>query len=541
MPSSRPTLRKLLLAISIPLLAFLTLAAWSFASAGGSSPDDDFHLPSIWCGAGERADLCELPAEGGDTRLVPTPLVTATCYVFQPAASADCWLPEQSGLTEVERVDVNGLYPPVFYATMSIFASSNVPASILAMRLFNSALTVGFLTAVFFALPRRMRPALVISVAATSVPLGLSVFASTNPSAWALLSAATVWITLYAATQTRGRHQWVLSGLALLATLIGAGARADAAVYAVFAVGLAAILGLRFRRGMVLPTVVALLVIALSAAFYLGTEQGSAVVDGLRNDYEPLGAAGHLANFLEVPSLWVGAIGGWGIGWLDTNTSATVSVLTTGVFFGAIFIGIKTATRRRLIAIVLAIAAMWLVPFILLAQSNAWVGVLVQPRYILPLMVITIGVASLRADAARAWKGSRFVLASAALWFAATVALHRQVARYTTGLDRLQPDPGGDAEWWWALGPSPLAVWVIGTLAFAGVFVGFWFVLLGETVLSESEAIAPFDEPNISADEPAPQGGTPAVNAADGPSSYTPAPQPSAASTAAGTAPAGRA
>lgn len=531
-----------MLAIGIPLLAFLTLAAWSFASAGGSSPDDDFHLPSIWCGVGERAGLCEFPEGNGDTRFVPTPLTTAACYKFQPNASADCWLSEQRGLTEVERVDVSGLYPPVFYATMSIFASTNVPASILTIRLFNSALTVGFLTAVFFTLPRKIRPALVISVMATSVPLGLSVFASTNPSAWAQLSAATLWITLYAATQTQGRRQWLLSGLALVAAFIGAGARADAAVYAVFAVGLAAILGFRFRRRMALPTVIALVIIALSAAFYFSTGQSNAAIDGFGSDYEPLGLAGHLANFLEVPNLWVGAIGGWGLGWLDTSMPAAVSVLTTGVFFGAIFIGVKSASRRRLIAIVLAIAAMWLVPFILLAQSNAWVGVEIQPRYILPLMVILIGVASLRTNAVRSWAGSRFWLAAAALWLAATVALQRQISRYTTGLDRLQPDPGGSAEWWWSAGPSPLAVWIIGSLAFAGVFAGFWLVLRDANVAAEqNDVLVSTEKPTVFADDSAPSAGSAPVIDAGVRSACTLAPQPSAASTAIGTASAERA
>ena len=78
-----PTLQTLnrVVAVCIPVLLFLTLVAWAYASTVGSSPDDNFHLPSIWCGLGLREGLCE---ESGDpaTRLVPSALLDATCYAF---------------------------------------------------------------------------------------------------------------------------------------------------------------------------------------------------------------------------------------------------------------------------------------------------------------------------------------------------------------------------------------------------------------------------------------------------------------------------
>jgi hypothetical protein len=461
---------RLFLAIAIPVLAFLTLGSWALSSPVASSPDEDFHLASTWCGLGDREGLCE-DTGGGTARSIPTPLTTATCFAFDAQQSAACWDPDSSGMTEVARANIDGLYPRVFYAVMSVFASPDIQLSVILMRLVNAAFAVGLLTAVFWTLPRRLRPALLVSVLATSVPLGLFVYASTNPSSWAMLSAATVWITLYGATQTAGRQRLTLAVFAVVGTIVGAGARADAAAYAVFAVVIAMTLGLRAPRSQRVPLAAALGAIAIAVAFYLGAAQGGAVVSGLASDSPPLTPGQIVDNLLNVPTLWTGALGGWPLGWIDTVMPGVVPVLSALVFTGAIFVGIRHADGRRMLAIIVALLAIWAVPFVLLYQSRAVVGDLVQPRYILPLMVIALGVASLRRDGEAAWRGPRIALAGLSLTVAMSVALHTNIQRYTVGSESLRTDPGADAEWWWAGAPSPLSTWIVGTLAFGGIFI----------------------------------------------------------------------
>lgn len=476
MNQGRPT-RRVLLAVLIPLLAFVSLGAWAFSSPVGSSPDDDFHLAAIWCGLGEREGLCEDPGDGGLERLVPAPLATAPCFAFNPEQSGDCWVPSASGMTLVTRANVDGLYPPVFYATMSIFAGDDVQVSVLIMRLFNAALAIGVLTAVFFALPRWIRPALIVSTVATSVPLGVFVLASTNPSAWAVLSAAVVWISLYGATQSTGRRRLVLSALAIFGAVIGAGARADAAVFACFAVVLALVMGARVRRESLVPALAGVIILATSATFYLSAAQGGALVTGMTDGNPPLSGGQLLSNLLEIPALWTGAVGGWHLGWLDTRLPATVSVLVAAVVAGAIFVGIRRMDRRRTISVLLALAALWIVPFVLLYQSRVVVGTIVQPRYLLPLLVIAVGVASLRRDAEHAWNGARLAAAGAALTAAFTISLQFNIQRYTTGTDQSSLDPGAGAEWWWNGIPAPALVWVAGSVCFAALFVLFAMIL----------------------------------------------------------------
>lgn len=490
-----------LAAALVPLLAFLVLGSWALSSSVGSSPDDNFHLPAIWCGIGDRPGLCENPGDPVE-RLVPAPIVTSTCYVFDAGKSGSCWNAGEPGMLQVDRANIDRLYPPLFYTVMAPFASEDVQASVLAMRLFNSAIAVGLLTAVFFALPRRLRTVFVVSVGATVVPLGLFILASTNPSSWAYLSAATVWITLYGTTITQGRRRLVLAGMAVLGAIMGAGARGDSAVYAVFAVVLVGLLALRWRR-VSLPTILAgAAVFAVSLFFYFTSRQGAAVVMGLDHTTPPLSGAQQFINLTEMPTLWIGALGGSGLGWLDTPMPSSVYLLTFTVFAAALFIGIGRSDWRRLVALGLALASLWVVPFVLLTQSNAIIGTLVQPRYILPLMVIVIGVASLHPEAARLWRGPRSYLAMACLGVAMTVALHTNIRRYTTGIDVLTLDPGARAEWWWTGAPSPIVTWIGGSLAFVGVL----FALI---LMNRETATPTGSEPLTVAD--APSSGTPTL------------------------------
>jgi hypothetical protein len=392
-------------------------------------------------------------------------------------------------MTETPRVNI-GLYPPLFYGTMSLFASDDVQVSVLLIRVFNSALAVGVLTAVFFALPRRLRPALVISAIGAAVPLGMFVIASTNPSAWAYISAATVWISLYGAAVTHGGRRWVLAGLAVLGAILGAGSRADAAAYALLAVLVAAVLGARWGRALVAPAAAAIAIGVASAALYLSASQSGAVVTGLSPDNPPLSIDQHINNFLSIPTFVTGALGGWGLGWLDTYMPTIVSALSFAVACGAVFIGVRSLSVRRGIAFVIMAAAVYFVPFVLLAQSNAIIGEQVQPRYILPLIVLFLGVASAAADTERMWRGARIALASTALTVAYVVALHANIRRYTTGVDDFAVSLGARAEWWWAGIVSPSIVWAFGAAAFAAALALLALVLNRRRPLLDSENAA---------------------------------------------------
>ena len=73
----------------MPVLALVAILSWGFASSVGSSPDDDFHLSSIWCGQGER-DICGDAANEGERSLYRDLMIDAVCNAFNAEASASC-------------------------------------------------------------------------------------------------------------------------------------------------------------------------------------------------------------------------------------------------------------------------------------------------------------------------------------------------------------------------------------------------------------------------------------------------------------------
>lgn len=485
--------RFVLVAVAAPALALLALLCWGFSSPVGSSPDDDYHLASIWCAQGERPGLCE-QSDSSTHRLVPTPLTSFRCYVYYPNQSAGCFDAFESDLAQTQRFDRDHSYPPVFYAVMSLFAGPNVAESVGWMRAANAVLAVGLWTAVFWLLPRFTRPAFLATICVTSVPLLLFLVPSTNPSSWALISVSFTWVCAWAAYHVRGARQWWLSGFVVVGALIGSGARADAAAFTVMAVVLAGILGFRWvdRARQAPPLVASVIAAILAAYFYTGANQAGAVVNGLPSSAPPLTKRQLVENVLQLPSLWQGAIGGpgWGLGWLDTALPAAVPFFSTALFGGAIIVNLRRFVLRRVVAVSACAFALVVMPYILLMQTHAVVGTQVQPRYILPLMMLLVGMLFAYPSARQEWVGIRYWVATVVIASTAAIALHVNLQRYTTGLDVLSFDPGARAEWWWAGLPAPAIVWSVGSLSLLGFFlaVGWAFGFGGTTLPIEGDA-----------------------------------------------------
>jgi hypothetical protein len=468
MPAGK-TLNRVL-AFSIPLLLLLTLVCWAYSSTVGSSPDDNFHLPSIWCGLGLREGLCQASGDSA-TRLVPASIADRPCFAFDSSISGACWNAAATGLGEAKWLNTGSLYPALYYAVMGVMASPDVQTSVLAMRLFNAVLAVGLLTATYFALPRFLRPAILISTLASVVPLGLFLVTSTNPSSWALVSAAMTWVCLYGALRTTGRRQIALCVLTLVGVVIGAGSRVDAAAFAVLGIIVACLLGARRTRAAIVPAITAAVGIAVALVFYFTTAGTRSPVAALGLDQPPLSMAEQVSNLLGIPGLWMGVFGSVPLGWLDTSMPAIVFVLAFGAFCASVIVGLRSVSPRRAIALGLVTLALWVVPFVFLSQSNTQVASnLIQPRYIMPLLVILLSVSAATPGARHRWSLARIVVVGGALSIAATLALHVNLRRYTTGADQPAIDPGANAEWWWTGAPAPVVIWLVGSIAFTLVF-----------------------------------------------------------------------
>src|SRR5690606_15284365 len=143
--------------------------------------------------------------------------------------------PEPTETTK--RGNFVGAYPPVFYSVMNVFVGDDILGSVVLMRTVNILLFVGLTTALFLLLPATRRPTLIWGWVITTVPMGLFLLASNNPSGWAVTGVGTAWIALLGYFETSGWRKWLLGAVFAAATLMAAGSRGDAAVYAVLGMG----------------------------------------------------------------------------------------------------------------------------------------------------------------------------------------------------------------------------------------------------------------------------------------------------------------
>src|SRR5690606_9488364 len=114
---------------------------------------------------------------------------------------------------------------------------------------------------------------------------------------------------------------------------------------------------------------------------------------------------------------------------------------------------------------------MWALPVYVLQQGGHTVGEALQPRYILPLLVLLGGVLALGSPRIP-WSRRQFLLVAGALSVAHIFALHQNIRRYVTGIAGGSFNLNSGMEWWWSGLPlSPMAVWLVGSLSFAALLL----------------------------------------------------------------------
>lgn len=468
--------------------AILALASWSVSSPVGSSPDDDYHNVSIWCGQGIRDDLCE-EGTAPNSVLVPQPVYSnAFCFAGQPDTSGDC---EQStDLVETIRVNtIQNLYPQGYYWVMSWFASDDVNGSVVTMRILNSAFAIIYMAALLVALPLNLRRLSLVSLLVTSVPLGVFVIASVNPSSWTLISVVTFFSSALAfLSATSNKKRLVFGSFSLLSLLIGFSARADAPAYLLLAGVLAGVLVLSLTnldkkiRLAVLTLMILGSVFVVWRYIYPLFAALSGVDFGVGQNASTLQAL--MLNVIKLPDLFVGAFGTWGLGWLDTPSPSSVWAVTYAIYAGIIFSSMRFFDRRQSIAAGISFLALVAVPLQFLWSNNLSVGQIVQPRYLLPMLALLAAVSLYRSpdDFERRFSRGQIWFVAFGLFVANSIALHTNLRRYITGLDVNQISLNFEMEWWWVERPlsstflwfSPNYLWVAGSLAFGLFLFSLW-------------------------------------------------------------------
>jgi Predicted membrane protein (DUF2142) len=449
--------------------------AWSLASPLGASPDDEFHLATIWCEAGQR-DLCRRTGEEiepGVERVLVVPELGpgVACYAFRPEVSAGCQAVLEAGQGLVPGRANDGLYPGGFYAVMSLLASSHLGRSVVLMRMASWFVAMGLLAAALLLAGTELRRAFFLGAVTTLVPLGIFLFASNNPSGLAVAGVAAAWCAAcsFLDGTDGGRRRVAAVAVLLAAALVAVGSRFDAGLFLAVALGAAWIScrgyapALRRRSSLVLGLATAGALAALlggqtrRAAGGLGEETGRSLGLVL------------FENALELPRLVLGSLGTFGLGWLDTPLPGTTSVLMLLAFGGAVLAGLGASSREKWFALGLVAGALVGFPAVVLAADRSLVGEHVQPRYVLPLLPVFAATALLPplGRPCPSLGRGQVALLVAAVTLAHAAALHANIRRYVTGTDERGFDLGAGVEWWWGVGLGPMATWALGSAGFA--------------------------------------------------------------------------
>lgn len=456
----------------------LVLVGWSVSSPAGSSPDDSYHLASIWCGQGFRDGLCE-PGETDTSVLVPAAIPPISCFAFDPTASASsCQVPrDSSDSAELQPTSAfdRGFYPPVYYWSQSFFASSDPYLSSHVVRLVNIALFVLLLSVSWILASQQVRRALALVSIILIAPLGLFMIASTNPSAWAYSALSVFWAVLLTYFESSGARRRNIGIFLLLIAVIGAGSRSDAAVWILLSV----IITLVYRpvseweRTTDIPIAISLaIVLGLSLAT---SSQGEIGAGGLESTRSISNLDLWFANLGEVVRLILGPLGSSPLGWLDTPMYSITSILATAVVFGVIFNFLVDHSHRENAAIFLATGILILGPLYLLSQGRNLVGEVVQARYFFPWLPIVAGMIVLRTkQPGRGLSWSQGGVLLAVLFLSHAYSLHQHMRRYISGLDVSGINLGNTREWWWSQSAflSPNLIWITISVLYGIALVG---------------------------------------------------------------------
>lgn len=482
----RRRLLRTALGIGAATFSLLTMWAWGHSSPVGSSPDEGFHLVSMWCGPDELIVDCKEDDNNPSNYLVPAMMAEPwLCYYGRSDQSAQC----QGEATAGKRLSVSFYntteYPPYYYSIARNVVSEDIESSVLDIRMLNSLVGV-VIVALALALHARRGWTLSMLALALAVPLAVFFIPSVNPTGLAIGGVAAFTLSASALVQREQtfRHLAAPTALFIASSLLSLGSRRDAIAYCVL-IGVAVIAVdsvPRFRNGLsvrnevraILRRPANLLIGATStilAILFVRSGIGSVVTAGLDGNIQGRDPTTVLfTNLVDLPKFFGGFfVGpGWGLGWLDTPMPLIVPI---GALVATVLIFRPSLTDTGASAKLLLLATAIIISVLALTALQAdlrYVGESVQPRYLYPLFV-----ASMLLVAARSMAGvgtAAVVVAGAVLAIAHSIALRTNLRRYTTGLDVRSWRLDDPLEWWWSNGPTPTATWIAGSVGFACAF-----------------------------------------------------------------------
>ena len=450
------------------LLVFGMLAAWSLASPGFAAPDEPVH--AYRAASLVRGELLgqDVSKPGDPSLLVRVPSALTSihplCFAFKSWVPASCMSTVVRPPALVPITTYTGRYPPLYYLTVGLPSLLPLGGTMLLwMRLAGDAVNALFLTAAFVLLTRRRSSWwAMVGGAVAMTPLALFIGAVINPSGLEVASAMALWCALLSwATSRNAPDRTTLIWAAVSAVVFESTRGLSTALMLVTVVACALVAGwsrIRTAAGrrdvrVVAGVVAGFGVVAVAWVLFAGSLRllKTAPVPPSRSTDSIVRLV--LLRSVQFP----GFVGKFG--WLDTFPPEWVVRVWMVAALGLVVGAVLSRAWWSLAVFVLVLAATIAIPAVGDLLEARTIGVVSQPRYILPIAVGTALIAGSAIRWSGRWSRATAQLVLAALLVGQVGAFVRTLQRYRTGVGpRVQ---GGQPEW------SP----PLGSVAVTGIFL----------------------------------------------------------------------
>jgi hypothetical protein len=466
----------------VPLALFLTGVGWALTSPVGSSPDDDYHLSSIWCSAEDSTGACVLLGDGS-AGIAMNIAQAHSCYAFRPEVNAGCTLTasENESLVVTRRVNqIEGFYPSSYYGVMSLLVSEDVERSVLVMRLLNVGIASLLLALLLRIVPRGVAFATSAALVVSFMPMGLFLLPSTNPSSWVSSGILLFWgfaVALLHQRSWRSTRTWLMAGGAAAAVAMAVSARVDAAAYVVVTCVVVFLLaGWRTVRVNIGSSLFLVILGIVGACSYLSFPTPGGGEEGLMGTADR-GLDLLFTNFGYLPTTLRGIVGDGALGWNDTLMVPLVPMVGVLVVGAMAWAGLSTMWTRKAWAASFALVSLYVIPLWFLQKEGLTTEEVIQPRYLLPLLSLLVATLLLGRSVQVPIVMPRLPLiwVAGGLSVAGILAFWSNAHRYAAGTNVGIFDFGFEPAWTNSAG---VPLWVSTAIVVVGTCVAMWGALI---------------------------------------------------------------
>ena len=487
-----PARSRYLLAVLLVVAVIAASLAWVVSSPVGSSPDEDFHVGSMWCPPPVDETGCQISTKDGEKAvMVPQSLAKeyVTCYAFDHDNSAQCALnASDEELAPTLRWD-DGNYPWGYYQFAHLFVQHSTNRAVLALRAFNALLAIGLLGAIIALADSGLRRAISVALTVAWLPMGFYFITGMNPSSWAMTGTFAFASALLASTRSEGRRRAGLIACAVAGATLACTSRGDSAFF-LFVITVALAFAVPLSRRIVPEACLACVASTLGIWVMSRT---NVAASHLASGSDASGESWWHIMYLNVSALpdylrgFVGYL--FGPGWNDVSYQGTVSSGASLVVVALLAWSLRSLSWRRVLSAFVVAGAITGVPVVIGMRGHFSNVEVYQPRYMLPLfavfLLMLLAPSPARDEGGRSLGSRPFRVPQgvagrvgtglvAAVWALTNArALYLVIERYAFGhtahgmpIDLSTRNLSDGNEWWWPNAPvGPMTVWMVGALA----------------------------------------------------------------------------